>query len=175
MQKIATALVKAQKAFGPVLKNKENPHLRAEYANLSAVLDAVVKSLNDSGVFLMQQTHESVDGVVVETIFIHESGEQLSAGKLFVPATKKDAQGFGSAMSYARRYSLKAACGISEDDDDGQAASTEAVKKAPITNERLTNAISQIKAGKYTTDKLRATFALDPEQDRALVEALANA
>jgi len=60
--------------------------------------------------------------VIVETIFIHSSGEQMSSGKLHVPATKHDAQGYGSALTYARRYSLMAACGIAPEDDDGNSA-----------------------------------------------------
>jgi hypothetical protein len=51
----------------------------------------------------------------------------FSAGKLHVPAVKHDAQGYGSALTYARRYSLMAACGIAPEDDDGQATS----KKTP--------------------------------------------
>lgn len=123
MQKIASALVKAQKAFGPALKTNTNPHFRSKYADLSACVEAVIDALNESGIYLMQPTHECESGVTVETIFIHESGEQISAGKLHVPATKNDAQGYGSALTYARRYSLMAACGIAPEDDDGNAAS----------------------------------------------------
>jgi hypothetical protein len=72
---------------------------------------------------MMQPTHECDNGVIVETIFIHSSGEQISSGKLHVPATKHDAQGYGSALTYARRYSLMTACGIAPEDDDGAAAS----------------------------------------------------
>jgi hypothetical protein len=60
--------------------------------------------------------------VIVETVFVHESGETFSAGKLHVPAAKQDPQGYGSALTYARRYSLMAACGIAPEDDDGNAA-----------------------------------------------------
>jgi hypothetical protein len=59
----------------------------------------------------------------VETVFVHESGEMLECGKLHVPAAKQDPQGYGSALTYARRYSLMAACGIAPEDDDGNAAS----------------------------------------------------
>ena len=122
MQKIATALVKAQKAFGPALKSSTNPHFRSKYADLSACVEAVIDGLNENGIALVQIPHECESGVTVETLFIHESGETLSAGKLHVPATKQDAQGYGSALTYARRYSLMAACGIAPEDDDGNAA-----------------------------------------------------
>ena len=122
MQKIAAALVKAQKGFSPALKTSTNPHFRSKYADLSACVEAVIDSLNDSGIALIQMTHECQDGVTVETVFVHESGEMLSAGKLHVPAAKHDPQGYGSALTYSRRYSLMAACGIAPEDDDGNAA-----------------------------------------------------
>ena len=82
MQKIAAALVKAQKGFSPALKTSTNPHFRSKYADLSACVEAVIDSLNDHGIALIQMTHECQDGVTVETVFVHESGEMLSAGKL---------------------------------------------------------------------------------------------
>lgn len=123
MKNIATALVKAQQAFGPALKTNTNPAFRSKYADLSACIEAVVDALNDNGVMLMQRTLEDATGVTVETVFLHESGEQLSSGPLHVPASKQDPQGYGSALTYARRYSLMAACGIAPEDDDGNAAS----------------------------------------------------
>jgi len=128
MKEISAALVKAQQEFGPALKTHTNPAFRRKYANLSACIEAVVDALNNNGIFLMQPTHEGTDGVIVETIFIHKSGEQISSGKLHVPAAKHDAQGYGSALTYARRYSLMAACGIAPEDDDGNAASKPAAK-----------------------------------------------
>ena len=122
MKQIAEALVKAQKGFSPALKQSNNPHFRSKYADLATCVEAVIDALNDNGIALMQMTHECQDGVTVETVFIHASGELLSAGKLHVPAVKHDAQGYGSALTYARRYSLMAACGIAPEDDDGNAA-----------------------------------------------------
>jgi hypothetical protein len=99
---------------------------------LSACIEAVIDSLNDNGIGLIQTVHECDNGVIVETIFIHESGESLSCGKMHVPASKQDAQGFGSALTYARRYSVMAACGIAPEDDDGNAAVKD-YKPAPRT------------------------------------------
>ena len=128
MQKIAAALVKAQKAFGPALKTSSNPHFKSRYADLSACVEAVIDGLNSNGVALIQRTHDCSDGVTVETVFVHESGETFEAGKLHVPASKQDPQGYGSALTYARRYSLMAACGIAPEDDDGNAATKTAPK-----------------------------------------------
>lgn len=123
MKQIATALVKAQKAFGPALKTNTNPAFRSKYADLSACIEAVVDALNDNGIAMLQQTRQDDTGVTVETMFLHESGEQITSGPLHVPASKQDPQGYGSALTYARRYSLMAACGIAPEDDDGNAAS----------------------------------------------------
>lgn len=129
MKEIASALVKAQKAFGPALKTSTNPHFRNRYAALDACIEAVIDALNDNGIMLMQQTHLCEDGVIVETIFIHESGETMSGGKLHVPAAKHDPQGYGSALTYAKRYSLQSACGIAPIDDDGSAATAAVQQK----------------------------------------------
>ena len=134
MKLIAAALVKAQSKFGPALKSATNPHFRSKYADLGSCIDAVIESLNQSGIALMQHTHECDNGVIVETIFLHESGEFLSTGKLHVPATKQDAQGYGSALTYARRYSLMAACGIAPEDDDGNAASKSTVNASALAD-----------------------------------------
>ena len=85
--KIAAALVNAQKAFGPALKSSTNPHFRSRYADLSACVEAVIDALNANGIMLTQQLHPCENGVMVETIFLHESGATMSAGKLHVPAT----------------------------------------------------------------------------------------
>ena len=121
--KVAAALVKAQREFGPALKSSSNPHFKSRYADLAACVEAVIEGLNNNGIALMQRVSSYDSGVVVETVFVHESGEIINCGQLQVPATKQDAQGYGSALTYARRYSLMAACGIAPEDDDGNAAS----------------------------------------------------
>ena len=119
---IHSALVAAQKDFAPALKSSNNPHFRSKYADLAACVEAVIDALNKNGIFLMQRTNADAETVSVETVFVHESGEILEAGKLTLPVSKRDAQGFGSALTYSRRYSLMAACGIAPEDDDGNAA-----------------------------------------------------
>lgn len=136
MKLISTAFVKAQKAFGPALKSSTNPHFKSRYADLAACVEAVIDALNDQGIGLIQVLHECNDGVIVSTTFVHESGEVIDCGKLHVPAAKHDPQGYGSALTYARRYSLMAACGIAPEDDDGNASS-----KSPKVGEATLRAI----------------------------------
>lgn len=159
MKAIATALVKAQREFGPALKTSTNPHFRSKYADLSACVEAVIDALNNNGIYLMQLTEEHEAGVKVSTVFIHESGEQMSGGTLFMPASKHDAQGFGSALSYARRYSLMAACGIAPEDDDGnQATRTAPVQAVPKAVPKAPPVVPKQIAGKDAHWQLKVSI-----------------
>jgi hypothetical protein len=154
--KASAAFVRAQAGFGAALKTSTNPHFRSRYADLSACVEAVIDSLHKNGFALMQKTHECESGVAVETILMHESGEQISGGILRVPASKQDPQGYGSALTYARRYSLMAVCGIAPEDDDGNAAS----KPKPAEKKPM-----QIPANTAGQDYLEKCN----EQERALI------
>lgn len=154
MKNIAAALVKAQREFGPALKTSNNPHFRVKYADLSACIEAVIDGLNNNGIYLMQLNEERAGGVCIQTVFIHESGEQLTAGSLFVPAAKQDPQGYGSALTYARRYSLMAACGIAPEDDDANSA------KAPVARPAAAPAPKPA-----TTPKLEAPPVVPPKME----------
>jgi hypothetical protein len=154
--KVASALVKAQKEFGPALKSSSNPHFKSRYADLAACVEAVVESLNNNGIALTQRVSPSENGVIVETVFIHESGEVINCGQLHVPASKHDAQGYGSALTYARRYSLMAACGIAPEDDDGNAASKRPTAPA-IPTPDITDHLAAIQAS-ANSDELAKVF-----------------
>lgn len=93
-----------------------------KYANLTAVMKAV-EPVKEHGLWYRQVSHDNPNGACIETVYIHESGQELSAGVTFVKADKSTAQGFGSAITYARRYSLQSAFGLDAEDDDGMAAS----------------------------------------------------
>jgi hypothetical protein len=122
MNELAKALVKAQAAMNHAAKDSKNPHFKSAYSSLASVIDAVRPHLSANGLAIVQKTHDAENGVCVETVLIHESGQEMSFGKLFVPASKQDSQGFGSALSYAKRYSIQASMLIASVDDDGEAA-----------------------------------------------------
>lgn len=173
MKEIAAALVKAQRAFQPALKTSTNPHFRSRYADLAACVEAVIGALNDSGIALIQLTHEHNDGVIVETTFVHESGETFSAGRLFVPAAKGDPQGFGSALTYARRYSLMAACGHAPEDDDGNAGAAAVRKAAGKIDAKVSPTEEAWKSVDPETQRFLRNVARDvtaamPDSDKAL-------
>ena len=142
MKNISTALVKAQKAFGPALKTATNPHFKSRYADLASCVEAVIDALNNNGIFLFQTTSEHIDGIICETSFLHESGERLDCGKLFFPAPKHDPQGFMSCLTYIRRASLMAATGQAPEDDDGNAA----VRKTTVDETILIDHLAAIEA-----------------------------
>lgn len=148
-KQIAGAFVKAQREFGSAIKTSTNPHFKSKYADLAACVEAVIDALNNNNIALMQKTYDCQDGVMVETVFIHESGEVIDCGLLHVPASKQDAQGYGSALTYARRYSLLAATGLAPEDDDGNHAT--AVSRLPDASKLLESAT--------TIDELKAAYA----------------
>lgn len=169
MQKIAAAFIKAKKKFSPALKDKTNPAFRSKYADLGACLEAVNDALLDNGIAVIQRTFEDATGVTVETVFLHESGEMLEGGKLHVPAAKSDPQGYGSALTYARRYSLTTACGIAPEDDDGNAATDTKRKQdaePPAVDMSPKARATRIRAGVIAGDASGAAIVLANESDK---------
>ncbi len=119
---LSGAMAKAFAEIEGATKSANNPHFKSKYADIAAVVEAIKPALIKHGLFFTQRNQPSTDGVTVETVLHHASGEQMNLGSLFVPANKQDAQAFGSALTYARRYSLMTAFGVPAEDDDGNAA-----------------------------------------------------
>ena len=157
MKQIATALVKAQKAFGPALKSSTNPHFKSRYADLSACVEAVIDALNNNGIALIQKSYDCVDGIMVETVFVHESGEMLETGILRFPLMKNDPQGAMACLTYARRGSLMAACGIAPEDDDGNSASRRTEIKSTDNENQILDLIAAMDETN-TLDELQKTY-----------------
>jgi hypothetical protein len=131
---INAALVKALSELTNLAKDKVNPHFKSRFTSLDAILDATRPVLAKHGLALSQEPvfEDGMAGVV--TRIIHVSGETRES-KLILPLRDQSAQGVGSAISYARRYSAAAVLGIaSDEDDDGQQASTpsKAITRAVI-------------------------------------------
>lgn len=135
---LSLALVTALAEIGGAAKDKVNPAFKSKYADLSSVIDAIKPVLARHDLGFTQSTEPSEGGVIVETILWHTDGEKQSLGKLFVPANKQDAQGFGSALTYARRYSLMTAFGVPAEDDDGNAAAR-SPRADPVGQKMLTD------------------------------------
>lgn len=157
------AFAKAQKDMGAALKTATNPAFKSKYADLGAVIEAVLPALHASGFALLQPPHSDGALVEVETILAHESGGYIRS-VLGVRPTKQDPQGIGSAITYARRYALQSIAGIAPEDDGGNAASAPRqtaapAPQAPSLAERARRLIDTLNAV-TTADALRKAYAL---------------
>lgn len=122
--KLSLALVKVQGELNAVSKDGKNPHFKSTYATLQNIVESTREALHRNGLAVVQ-TFGQTDGTYIDltTTLLHESGEWMS-GTITVRPTKPDPQGLGSAATYARRYAYSAILGIvTDDDDDGNAAS----------------------------------------------------
>ncbi len=121
--KLEAALCKAQASFRAASKDRENPHFKSKYADLASIWEACRSSLTENSICVMQWlVHGEDTRLHIVTRLSHE-GEWMQA-HWSLPVSKPDAQGYGSAASYARRYALAAALGVVADEDgDGNAAS----------------------------------------------------
>ena len=123
INELVRALVKVQGVIGPAVKSSENPYFKSKYADFKSVVDACRKELAANGLATIQTTAPHEDMIVIVTTLAHESGQWIR-GKLALRPVKTDPQAYGSAITYGRRYALAAIVGVvTDDDDDGNAAS----------------------------------------------------
>lgn len=129
------AMAKMQGALGPAIKGKVNPHFKSSYADLAGHWNAARDPLSENGLCIIQTTQEHPRGACVLTTLGHSSGEWMLSTTV-VPVDKGNAQGFGSALTYARRYGFSAITGTAPDDDDGNRAASaprRQQKRKPVT------------------------------------------
>ena len=143
--KISPALLEAQREIGAATKTSVNPFFHSTYASLGDVMEACKGALNKNGITVLQPIDTSSDGmVVVETTLLHESGEWIMASMRIAPKSETNPQDQGSAISYARRYSLQSMVFIPAEDDDAESAKkavkTEVVgESSQVIGKRLEN------------------------------------
>ena len=131
LKELATALSKAQMEIKNPPFDSKNPFFKSNYASLASVRDTVIPILAKHGLTVIQNVSSRENGVACSNMLIHQSGEWLETDPFEVPVTKHDAQGFGSACTYSRRFSLMALMAVVGDaDDDGNAAVKD--KGAPV-------------------------------------------
>jgi hypothetical protein len=136
---LAKALCIVQGKLKPAIKEAINPHFKKSYADLNSVWDSCRELLSINGLSIAQLNQVAENGVIVETVLMHESGEWIS-GEVYLPLAKQDPQGVGSAITYGRRYGLASIIGIvADEDDDARAASprntySQNVKQMPYGN-----------------------------------------
>lgn len=169
------SLALAQGEIENAAKNSNNPHFKSKYADLAEVLNTVRPVFSKNGLSIIQCPSFDGELVTVETTIAHDSGQWISEVAKS-PCVKRDAQGIGSVITYLRRYSLAAFAGIAQEDDDTQSGvgsnppkqqpklKEQPKAKESIPDDRLSNALAQISAGKYTQEKLLANFELTESQ-----------
>ena len=150
IDKLAPALCLAQSQMGGAAKTATNPFFNKKYADLGEVIRCVKEPFTANDLCFVQFPISEEGRAGVETTIMHKSGQWISH-EFTVKCAKNDPQGFGSAITYAKRYGLQAACGIPSEDDDGNAASKgedakPAEKPAPAAKAAAKPAMSQAAA-----------------------------
>lgn len=121
---LAKAMLKVQQSVAPAAKDSNNTFANSRYASLNAVIDACRDALIAQSVWVVQYPVPAEAGHLgLVTKLVHGESGQWQASLMVVPLPKNDPQGYGSALTYARRYSLATLIGlVSEADDDAEAA-----------------------------------------------------
>lgn len=160
IEKISEAIVKAQSEFEAAKKDSTNPHFKTRYADLSSVMAACQTALNANGIAVMQFPATVEKGVQVVTRLVHTSGQFMESPPLVMPVAQATPQAYGSALTYARRYSLAAFVGVSVEDDDGNAGSARAPQSStPQTGGAMVAKLNESIAQQEKMEQLRAEFA----------------
>jgi hypothetical protein len=122
---LAKAMLKVQQALTPACKDAENPFSKSRYATLNSVFDACRDALFAQSIWVAQYPVATDPGHLgLVTKLVHSESGQWQSSLMVMPLPKSDPQGYGSALTYARRYGLATLVGlVSEADDDGEAAS----------------------------------------------------
>jgi ERF superfamily len=123
---LSKALTNAQKEIIGAVKDSQNPFFKSSYADLSSVWDAIREPMSKNGLSVSQSIgfvqSEDVFHDTLTTTLMHSSGQWIDSTMMLKPV-KNDPQAQGSAITYARRYSLAAIIGCPQIDDDGNHAS----------------------------------------------------
>lgn len=123
-QTLVSSLARAQTKIRNARKDGKNSYLGNEYATLASVYDACRDAISSEGIAIVQTfQNETIEGKAMT--FLKTS---LMKGNQTISSTLplqwiKDWHSMGSAITYARRYSLSALVGLSQADDDAGTAS----------------------------------------------------
>lgn len=125
IDQLASALAHAQADLGVVFKHSRNDAFGSKYADLTRVWDAFQRVGPRHGLSVVQMPgayDPAARTMSMSVRLMHNSGQWLG-GDMSMPLSRVDAHAYGTACTYARRYSLAALIGICPHDDDGNAAS----------------------------------------------------
>jgi len=128
MSKLIEELLEVQRELSHATADAVNPHFKSQYVKFEDLWDYAKEALNSHSIMIQQLSHECEVGACIETV-LHGHGASMSTGKMVVRADKPTAQAFGSAITYAKRYSLSMALGIGADKDDDANNATSGAKR----------------------------------------------
>jgi len=167
---LAAALAAAQAEMEHAALDSYSDYYKSKYSSLTAVINAV-KPLAKHGIAFIQHSRPVEKAVGIETVF-YGYGEAIGCGVVSVPLGKADAHGVGSAITYAKRYSLAMACGIAADeDDDGNAVSQQPKKRGQSVVDTVLEESPKQSAAAIKKAKEQATAIEGIEDDSELLEA----
>lgn len=159
LDKIAPALLAAQMETPDVKKTATNPFFSSSYAPLDEILAGIKPVYNKHGLTIMQDISPAG---CISTFILHESGQWVQQEGMCLPLDKQTPQGAGSAVTYGRRYTLKAMIGLADDDDDGNGGEKKSQKnndKYFLDNDNApTRETYQGWKKTMSTDEIRETF-----------------
>lgn len=131
---ISKSLSAAQGSMRAARKDSVNPHFKSSYSDLSSAWEAIRKPITDNGLSVLQDVTTNELGVSITTLIMHASGQWIEFGPLQLPVSRKEVHGFGSAITYGKRYALCAALGIvADEDDDGNEASLSQPQRSSVS------------------------------------------
>jgi hypothetical protein len=162
MKQIATALLKAQSEMSNPKKGATNPFFKSKYADLNAIREAVIPTLNDNGISVLQPIVHLDSKNFVKTILLHESGESIESVTEIIYNKLNDAQAQGSGISYARRYALQSFVCVGADDDDAQTA----VKNKPNATKEI---MDKAKTANATIEQVKQKYSVTPELEQYFI------
>jgi hypothetical protein len=141
MKNLLKALAKFNTLCGPIVKDASNPFFKSKYATLDAIQEHIRKPLAEAGLVVSQPT-KCLEGqaMVVSTLFHVESGESIYS-EFPVVVGKHTAQDYGSAVTYAKRYSLTGLLNITvqDEDDDGNKATASVSSVSSVASKTTSN------------------------------------
>jgi hypothetical protein len=173
MSELNKALAAAQLEMKNPEFDSTNPHFKNKYASLASVRNAVVPVFAKHGIGVVQTPVCSQGYAGVRTVLTHSDGTERDCGELTFRLQKDDAQGAGSAITYARRYALQAIAGVVGDaDDDGNEAS-KTPSKPPVKAGTFvnTNANGTVPGLPTAIDQLGAVIAKASSNEELLTIA----
>ena len=169
VNEVYAKLIEAKKDFKPVLKNRQGHNYK--YADLEMVFDAIREGLEKHDLLLVQQG-EVINGLdYIRTIIVSKSGDEVDFGVTPIKSIKPDAQSFGSGLTYARRYAIAMALGLTAEDDDDGALSSQPISEVEKARIKVVELGKVLMSKGYTAQEVQGCLNNIPSNQLTLEQA----